>query len=329
VSTRAAHALGLALALAWAAPAGVAPDAHATPQAQTTPQVQTEPKAQSEPKARSEPDGPRTLSVVSYNVHGLPAWLAGDDPASRMEKLGPLLARYDVALVQEDWAFHERLAAAVGPRFGMRATTPRDPFFTSLRWLCGACASGLTLFAHAAVDAVVAHEERPLGVCAGWLLGANDCFASKGFQRLRLRLGPGLELDLVNLHLDAGRRALDQAARAAQLERLATALEAESDGRALIVGGDWNLGFDVAPQRALLEAFRQRLGLADAGARAAPGPRPAGAPSAHVDHLFFRSGDALSLAVAEAGEATEFRDGGVPLSDHPAVYARFRLEALR
>jgi len=299
--TRAARALGLGLALAleWAAP------------------------------ALAQDDGARTLSVVSYNVHGLPAWLAGDDPAGRMGKLGPLLARYDVALVQEDWAHHEALAAAVAPRFWMRGATPRDPFFTSLRFLCGACASGLTLFTRAAADAVLAHEDRPLGVCAGWMLGANDCFASKGFQRLRLRLGPSLELDLVNLHLDAGGRELDQAARAAQLERLAAALEAVSPGRALVVGGDWNLGWDVPAQRALLDSFRTRLGLADAGAHAGPGMRPTGAPADRVDHLFFRGGDAVSLVVAEAGEATEFRDGGVPLSDHPAVYARFRVEAAR
>lgn len=272
------------------------------------------------------PDG---LSVVSYNVHGLPDWIVGDDPAGRMAKLGPLLARYDVALVQEDWAHHEALVAAVGPRFRLRGATPRDPFFSYLRALCGACASGLTLFAATAPDAVLEQEDRPLGVCAGWLLGANDCFASKGFQRVRLRLAPNVELDFVNLHLDAGKREEDQRARAAQLERLATALETGSAGRALVVGGDWNLGWDQAPQRVLLDAFRARLGLVDSGARGAPDVAPAGAPSALVDHLFYRSGDGVTLAVVEAGEATEFRHGGTSLSDHPAVYVRFRLERSR
>jgi len=277
--------------------------------------------------AQAEPAPPRTLSVVSYNVHGLPSWIARDDPPGRMAKIGPLLARYDVALVQEDWSHHEALVEAVGPRFGARGATPRDPFFASLRAFCGACGSGLTLFAAAGADAIVAQQDQPFGVCAGWLLGANDCFASKGFQRVRLRLAQGLSLDLVNVHLDAGRRDDDQAARQVQLALLADALEAASAGQALVIGGDWNLGWDVPEQRALLDAFRARLRLVDAGAHGSAGATPAGAPADRVDHVFVRSGDGVALEVTEAGEAPEFTDAGVPLSDHPAVFVRLRVEA--
>jgi hypothetical protein len=34
----------------------------------------------------------------------------------------------------------------------------------------------------------------------------------------------------------------------------------------------------------------------------------------------------VRLELLEAGEALEFVRNGAPLSDHPAVYARFRLE---
>ena len=41
--------------------------------------------------------------------------------------------------------------------------------------------------------------------------------------------------------------------------------------------------------------------------------------------MFYRPGEGADLELVEAGEALEFRDGGTPLSDHPALYGRFRI----
>ena len=60
-----------------------------------------------------------------------------------------------------------------------------------------------------------------LGACHGWLRYANDCLASKGVLRVRVRLPDGGEIDLYDTHLDAGTDEEDRAARWAQLRRWA------------------------------------------------------------------------------------------------------------
>jgi hypothetical protein len=46
------------------------------------------------------------------------------------------------------------------------------------------------------------------------------------------------------------------------------------------------------------------------------------------DRIFYRDGVDTKLQVERAGEAREFVDGDRALSDHPAVYARFRVTRL-
>src|SRR5262249_59183786 len=40
------------------------------------------------------------LAVLTYNVHGLDAWLVDDDPVARMPQISERLERADTALVQ-------------------------------------------------------------------------------------------------------------------------------------------------------------------------------------------------------------------------------------
>ena len=53
------------------------------------------------------------LRIVTYNTHGLPAWIAGDDPERRFPLIGRLLDAYDLAVVQEDFYHHELLLGAI------------------------------------------------------------------------------------------------------------------------------------------------------------------------------------------------------------------------
>lgn len=264
------------------------------------------------------------LSLVSYNVHGLPSWLAFDDPPARMNIIGPLLARYDVALVQEDWSHHEALAAATGGIEVRRGNGPRGAVLASLVPFCGTCGSGLASFSGLFARLPVTDEAAPLPGCSGWLSGANDCFATKGFLRVRLALTPAIDLDVVNLHLDAGSGPEDQAVRRGQLDALAARLAQTSAGRALVVAGDFNLNLDDSPSREILDTFRERLALVDAGARPTT-PYAEGGRWMRVDHIFFRGGATVRVDALEAGEASEFVRNGVPLSDHPAVSVRLRL----
>jgi hypothetical protein len=43
------------------------------------------------------------------------------------------------------------------------------------------------------------------------------------------------------------------------------------------------------------------------------------------DYILHRDGTATALRVEQSGEALEFVERGRALSDHPAIYARFRI----
>lgn len=254
------------------------------------------------------------LSVLTYNVHGLPAWVARDDPEARMPAIAARADAYDVVLLQEDFAFHERLREATGHPLVRRGNPSRAPW-------CPVCnGAGLTLLSRLSPDALLTLDVQPYDICAGWLGGANDCFATKGFLRARLRLASGAVLDVVNTHLDAGRDDADREARRRQLAALAGSLAREVGDGALVVGGDFNLDADDAADAALLRAFAAELGLADSGARASAG---SGFPA--LDYLLSRSGRDATLRVLEAGEDEGFRADGAALSDHPALFVRFEV----
>jgi endonuclease/exonuclease/phosphatase family metal-dependent hydrolase len=246
------------------------------------------------------------LRIVTYNTHGLPAWIAGDDPERRFPLIGRLLDAYDLAVVQEDFYHHELLLGAI--TLPLRAR--------------GNERSGLTTLARLPAADLVETEAEAYGACSGWILGANDCLADKGFLRTRVALPNGARVDFVNTHLDAGGADADREARRAQLAILAERLRRASAGVPLVVGGDLNLHHDHPGDRALLDGFAAALGLADSGARPAPG-----SGWGRIDYLLVRSSADVALEVLEAGMAAEFVHEGAPLSDHPALWARLRVVA--
>ena len=262
-----------------------------------------------------EAAGLRELSVLTYNVHGLPSWIANDRPERRLPQVSRLINAYDVALIQEDFfhpellresAEHELVVDGNGSRFaGAR-------FFTFLK------GSGLTSFVDFPQERVATVVPEAYGSCSGWLAAANDCWATKGFLLVRLRIAPGAELDVVQTHLDAGGSRADRLVRAQQLDQLRTRLLDLSGERALIVAGDLNLRRQEPADQALLAEFADWLSLEDTGARGGDAWRP-------LDYVLYRSGKGLALEVLEAGEATEFVHEGEPLSDHPALFTRFGL----
>ena len=265
---------------------------------------------------------PIEFTVLSYNTHGLPAWIARDDPESRFPKIGELTNGYDVALIQEDFAHHALLLEGARHPAVERGNGPRGACRAWLRLLCGRLGSGLTLLARVDTGNVLKVHRKAYERCRGWLWGRGDCLASKGLLYARLALAEGVAVDFYDTHLDAGREAGDHEVRAAQLERLRAEIEKRSDGTALIVGGDFNLAHEDPSDAALLRDFLEPLALRDSGARL----EDDGRWLRRIDYLFYRSGRGIRLAPVAAGEAAEFADGGRPLSDHPAIYARFRVQ---
>jgi endonuclease/exonuclease/phosphatase family metal-dependent hydrolase len=252
------------------------------------------------------------FTVLSYNTHGLKAWVAGDDPATRFPIIGDKTNAYDVAMLQEDFFHHAALRR--GARQPIVARGNRSRFG---RWCLICSGSGLTILSRWGTEHLVEVANRAYRECAGWISGANDCIATKGLQRMRLRLPGGAELDFVNTHLDAGHGAEDREARRRQLELLRRSIEEQVAGGPLILGGDLNLEAGDPKDAALRDAFAVALGLTDSGARGG-----GGWPT--LDYIFYRSGGGLELEVVEAGVDASFVHEGAPLSDHPAIFARFR-----
>jgi hypothetical protein len=252
------------------------------------------------------------FTVLSYNTHGLSAWVAGDDPAGRFPIIGEKSNAYHVTLIQEDFSHHVALRRGARQPIVERGNPSRFG-----RW-CPICSgSGLTLLSRFERRDLLEVVARAYRDCAGWIGGANDCLATKGFQRVRIRLLGGGELNFVNTHLDAGRSPADREARRSQLDLLRRSIEAEVAAGALILAGDLNLDAADPEDVALRDAFTSALELSNSGAR---GTRrwPI------LDYIFYRSGGGVELEVVEAGEDVNFVHEGAPLSDHPAIFARFR-----
>jgi len=277
------------------------------------------------------PANAASFSLLSYNVHGLFRLAAKDIPGARSHTIGWLASRYDVVLFQEDFEYHRAIKKEMRGRRAFRGNGMRlDPRLVAVKALLLPArlfvphfsppyGAGLSAFADPALVAEPAVARRRYKTCAGWVRSSGaDCWASKGFLRVRLRTPGGAEVDVYNTHLDAGPSKASLKARRRQLEQLAAAIESLSPGQAVIVAGDFNCDFSRPGDGDALMAFRQRTALEDSGA----GPD---LPFwRERDYVLYRSGAATGLSVEASGEAVEFVNGDRALSDHPALFVRFR-----
>ncbi len=239
------------------------------------------------------------ISVVTYNVAGLPDGLSNVTPTRNLPVIGGLLNKFDVALVQEDFAYPELL------RQNLRLPYKSAPFVRGEQMHFG---DGLSVFSKLPLADVT---RAAWTACHGIYDSYLDCLTPKGFARSRLELAPGVPVDVYDAHFDAGPGKGDRAARAAQLAQLVETIQEVSQGRALVLGGDFNL------TAAELPAFKKRLaelGIVDAcdELRCAE-PR-------RLDRVMVRSSVAVSLKAKSWRLAPGFRDAnGRALSDHEPV----------
>ena len=165
---------------------------------------------------------------------------------------------------------------------------------------------------------LVEHEGRHYSTCNGLVDHGSDCFASKGILFNRFKLAEGMELDFYTTHLDAGGSADDDTARAVQVGEALTFIKERSAGRAVIFLGDFNLRPSDKPDKPQLVKI-----AADTGMETACDSLKCAEPD-HIDRIYFRSGDVVKLeAMSWQIEPQFIDDKGEPLSDHPAVSARF------
>lgn len=205
------------------------------------------------------------LSVLIYNVHGLP-WPFRRTPGQALDRIGEELAGMraagqepDIVLLQE--AFIPR-AARIGERAGypnrVRGPRRRDPsppaspdidpeFLENRRFLKGERAGKVVSSGLYALSnyPIVEKAERPFKQyeCAGY-----DCLANKGVLLVRVQVpGVPVPVDIMTTHLNAQRASGVSLKRALyahnrQIDEIDDFLDTHRDPRnPLIFGGDFNM----------------------------------------------------------------------------------------
>jgi hypothetical protein len=132
------------------------------------------------------------LRVITYNVAGLPEGISASRPATNSPLIGERLNRYDLVLVQEDFAYGRELRARVRLPYQSRA------FERGERYDFG---DGLSIFSRFPCAEL---ERTPWTACHGITGDYFDCLTPKGFTLTTLTLGDDIVLDVYDAHLDAG-----------------------------------------------------------------------------------------------------------------------------
>jgi Endonuclease/Exonuclease/phosphatase family len=263
------------------------------------------------------------LVALTYNVAGLPEGLSSSMPLTYTPLIGPLLNAYDLVFLQESWqtpdpnpvfplrVYHEILVAASTLPY---KTVPADqPLGNDASRPTALLGDGLNIF-----------SRFPLGdtTRVAWATcvdTASDCLAFKGFSMTPAQLPDGTPVHFYDLHMEAGDSAEDDTARDMGIDQLVGFIAANSQGQALIVGGDFNLDTDTEPAKSQLARLLQAAGLSDACTELMC-PRPG-----NIDKLLYRSSDRVKLAAESWHLPTDVfvSPDGMPLSDHDPLAVRF------
>ena len=276
------------------------------------------------------------FTALTYNVAGLPEPLSGSSPDVNTPVISPLLNDYDLVLTQEDFAdfppdssladfdvYHDLLVAdaehphqsePMEPPLGSEADRPE-----------ALVADGLNQLSRFPFGEVV--HERWEGCFGGADVsddGAGDCLSLKGFSMSTLELADGVEVDVYNLHAEAGGTDEDTRLQAEDYEQLAAFMAEHSEGDAVILGGDTNLHTDESPDDQVWADFLEATGLSDVCDAV-----DCGADADQIDKFAFRSDGGVTIEpLSHRFERDVFvDDAGEPLSDHDALAVEFRWTA--
>lgn len=266
--------------------------------------------------------------ALSYNVAGLPQGISGSNPAVNTPLIGPLLNAYDFVLLQESWqtpdpnpmaplrVYHEILDAA--SRHPFKSVSMPLPLNQNPDRPSAIVSDGLNRFSRFPFGEVTRQR------WAGCDDSAADCLSLKGFSVARTEFAPGVCVDVYNLHGEAGDTENDRDLKDQNTQDLLDFMEHYSAGRAVIVGGDFNMRLRRERDAVNLLRLEEEGGLTDACIAVGI------VDEAEIDKFFFRSNDRVTIEPLSCRfEVDIFVDAqGEPLSDHDALAVRFAWSAL-
>lgn len=265
------------------------------------------------------------LTMVAYNVSGIP--LVGDFQGTsftttrqRAKLLGQLLngCGADFIGTEEDFNGHKYLAAEM-TNYPFRS-------FTSGGLAQG---QGLNVFS---THKLYNMRRVKWNAEFGSLSGSMDAVANKGFIYALMELEPGVYINVINVHMDAGYDVLSIQARANNFKQLAAFInENLNDGRALIVQGDFNFKFKRQLKDDLVNNLLAPTGLTDVWAELYNGgiTDPAD-PAYHwdaagddLDRIAYRSGSYLTLKPTAKTNPPLTGPNGERYTDHYPMQTEF------
>ena len=257
---------------------------------------------------RSVPVASGEIRIVNYNIWGLPGFITNSEPRVRIPQISPLLNDFDIALVQEDFSYHDLLI--------IDAEHPYLSESNNSGVLPEQIGDGLNRLSRLPFTDF---ERVPWPRCNGMFDCGSDCLANKGYTFARHQLAEGVEIDIYNLHNEAGRCAEDFIVRGESTDAMFTDMEVRSAGRAVIVVGDFNLLRGDEPDELLLERWDEEfidvcaaLGCEEELER---GRR---------ERTYLRDGISVHLAPIEhmLDDSSFYDIEGHKLSNHPPQWAR-------
>ena len=248
------------------------------------------------------------LNILVYNTHGLPEIFIDDNPKMRFPIIGEKTRDFNISLLQEDYSHHEELSSGLSTE----SIAYRGGMGT---FLCPFCTgSGLTSIFNLPDSWLIDVENETYKDCSGWLRGANDCFAYKGFQIIKITSPNKKHFHIINTHMDAGRGDSDRYVREKQLEHIVSSIK-KKDIKALIVAGDLNLNSKDLGDMKLLTQFKNELSLMDTFEHTQIDAR-----WSILDYILIKQGEDVRFKINSVGEDRSFFTEAGPLSDHPALF---------
>ena len=107
----------------------------------------------------------REINVLSYNIHGLPSFIANDSPKIRVPLILSKSTGYDIILIQENWIFSKRQLKSWLPGFDI-VTAKKSRFLPVIRDLLNPNGSGLAIAVRDGRE-VISTDEISFATCSG------------------------------------------------------------------------------------------------------------------------------------------------------------------
>lgn len=265
--------------------------------------------------------GSGSFSVLTYNVAGLPESIssAPTPRSSASTAIGERLRPYDIVNLQEDFNYHAKIYDANS-----------HPHRTPTSGPAGR-GSGLNTLSH---YSFTDFDRSRWDSCQ---VDSGDCLTPKGFTFMRVSLAEGVDIDLYNLHTNAGTSSGDLESRADNLSQLTEYITSHSAGNAVVVMGDTNTRYTRTGDT--IAGFLADNDLTDAWVQLQRNGSPPALGSAPlvcegdtvtnacevVDKVLYRSSSSLTLNASTYGieHATFLDSSGRMLSDHDPVRVEF------